>query len=225
MSAVATSIQNSIQAAIKKALQESPKKRRFKQSIEMIITLKDVDLKKPENRINATVTLPYPPASKLSKVVVIATGDTALKAKEAGADLVIDRDDLQKLSNDKKALKKLAKKYDFFLAQTDLMVQVGRVLGKYLGPRGKMPQPIPPNAPIAPLIERLRNSIRIRMREDPVVMCRIGIEDQPLEHLTANARAILDEILKKFSLNNLDRIYFKLTMGKPVKVERSGGER
>lgn len=225
MSVIATSLMDSIQASLKKALESSPKKRRFKQSVEMIITLKDVDLKKPENRINTIVTLPYPPASKLSKVVVIATGDTALKAKEAKADLVIDKDELQKLANDKKSLKKIVKKYDFFLAQTDLMVQVGRILGKYLGPRGKMPQPIPPNTPLEPLIERLKRSIRIRIKEDPVVMCRIGVEDQPVEHLVANARAVLEELLKKFSVNNIDRIYFKLTMGRPVKVERMGGER
>jgi len=222
VSATVASIVNSIPEAIRNALQASPRRRRFKQSVEMIVTLKDVDLKKPENRINTIVTLPYPPPSKLAKVVVIATGDTALKAREAGADLVIDAEGLQKLSGDKKALKKLAKRYDFFLAQTDLMVQVGRVLGKFLGPRGKMPQPIPPNAPIAPLIERFKRSIRIRLRDDPVVMCRIGVEDQPIEHLAANAKAVLDELLKKFTYNNIGRIYFKLTMGKPVRLEKAG---
>nr|WP_225876063.1 50S ribosomal protein L1 [Infirmifilum lucidum] len=223
MSVAITSIVNSFPAAIKKALEASPRKRRFKQSVEMIITLRDVDLKKPENRINTVVTLPYPPPSKLAGVVVIATGDVALKAREAGADLVIDRDELQKLSGDKKAIKKLAKKYDFFLAQTDLMVQVGRTLGRYLGPRGKMPQPIPPNVPVAPLIDRFKKSVRIRIKDDPVVMCRIGVEDQPVEHLAANAKAVLDELLKKFTHYNIDRIYFKLTMGRPVKLEKTGG--
>ncbi|MGB9709390.1 50S ribosomal protein L1 [Infirmifilum uzonense] len=225
MSQVATSAFGNITEAIEKALKASNKKRRFVQSVEMIITLKDVDLKKPENRINTVVALPNPPPKKLSKIVVIASGDTLLKAREAGVDLVIDRDELQKMANDKKTLKKLAKRYDFFLAQTDLMVQVGRVLGKYLGPRGKMPQPLPPNAPIAPIVERLRRSIRIRIREDPVVMCRIGTEDQPVEQLAANAKAVLDEILKKFTINNIKNIYIKLTMGSPVKVEKAGVEK
>lgn len=210
----------SLEEAIKEALASSPKKRRFTQSVEMIVTLRDVDVKKPENRLNTVVALPHPAPGKLAKVAVIASGDTALKAKEAGADIVVDKDELQKIGNDKKAAKKLAKRYDFFLAQPDLMPLVGRVLGKYLGPRGKMPQPIPPNVALDALIERFRRSVRIRMKDEPQIACRIGVETQPVEHLAENARAVLAEILKKFPPPNIDRIYFKLTMGRPVKVSR-----
>lgn len=223
MSGVAASLLSDLRGAVEEALKVSPKKRRFTQSVEMIIALKDVDVKKPENRINTIVTLPHPPEKKLAKVVVVASGDLALKARDAGADLVIDKDDLQKLASDKKAAKKLAKRYDFFLAQTDLMVQVGRILGKYLGSRGKMPQPIPPNVPVAPLIERMKRSVRVRIKDNPVIMVRVGTEDQPIEHIVANARAVLDEVLKKFAPHNIYRIYFKLTMGRPVKVEKTGG--
>lgn len=201
------------------------KKRRFTQSVEMIITLRDVDIKQPQNRINIAVPLPYPPPNKLARVGVFATGDLALRAKEAGADIVLGREDIQKLAGDKKAAKKLAKSYDFFLAQTDLMPLVGRFLGRYLGPRGKMPQPVPPNAPIDALIQRFRRSIRIRVRNEPQIMCRIGTEDQPTEQLVANATAVINEVLKKFQPTNIDRIYFKLTMGPAVMVRRKGGRK
>jgi len=213
-----------LRSALEKAVKQA-RKRRFTQSVEMIVVLQDVDMKKPENRINVAVALPRPPPSKPSKVAVIATGDLALKAREAGADLVLDRDSLEKLASDKRGARKLAKNYDFFLAQPDLMVVVGRVLGKYLGPRGKMPQPVPPNAPIAPLIDRLKRSIRLRSRDQPQIACIIGTEDQPVEHLLENAQAVLEEILKKFPPHNIRRVYFKLTMGEPVTLTRRVAER
>uniref|UniRef100_A0A7C3WK60 Large ribosomal subunit protein uL1 n=1 Tax=Thermofilum pendens TaxID=2269 RepID=A0A7C3WK60_THEPE len=208
-----------LRSALERAVKQA-RKRRFTQSVEMIVVLQGVDMKKPENRINVTVALPRPPPSKPAKVVVIATGDLALKAREAGADLVLDRESLEKIASDKRGARKLAKKYDFFLAQPDLMVVVGRVLGKYLGPRGKMPQPVPPNAPIALLIERLKGSVRLRSKDQPQIACVIGTEDQPIEHLLENAQAVLEEILKKFPPHNIRRIYFKLTMGEPVTLSR-----
>lgn len=212
-----------LRSAIEKALAQA-RRRKFTQSVEMIVVLKDVDMKKPENRLNLSVVLPHPPKSKQAKVAVIATGDLALKAKEAGADLVLDREGLEKIASSKRGVRKLAKEYDFFLAQPDLMVIVGRLLGKYLGPRGKMPQPVPPNIPIAPLIERLRRSIRIRTRDQPQIACRIGSEDQSVEELVENAQAVLDEILKKFSVHNISRIYFKVTMGPTAVVVRRVSE-
>jgi large subunit ribosomal protein L1 len=214
-----------LKEGIKQALASSPKKRKFEQSVEMVVVLRDVDVKKPENRINTVVVLPYAPQKKLAKVAVIASGDLALKAKEAGADIVIDKDELNKIANDKKALRKLAKRYDFFLASTDLMPLVGRILGKYLGPRGKMPQPVPPNAPVNVLVDRAKKSIRIRIKDQPQIACRIGTESQPIEQLVENANAVLSEILKKFSASNLGKIYFKLAMGKPVKIAREGGKK
>lgn len=203
--------------AIARTLKEA-RKRRFTQSVEMVIVLRDVDMKKPENRLNVSVVLPHPPSSKLSKVAVIAAGDLALKAKEAGADLVLDRESLEKIASSKRGVRKLAKEYDFFLAQPDLMVTVGRLLGRYLGPRGKMPQPVPPNVPVAPLIERLKRSVRIRTRDQPQIACRIGAENQSVDELVENARAVLDEVLKKFPAHNISRIYFKLTMSPPITV-------
>lgn len=221
MSSIAL-VQDAVLAQAIEEAKKLAKKRRFRQSVEMIIVLRDVDVKQPQNRINIAVQLPYPPPGKEAKVGVFATGDMALKAKEVGADIVLDRDDIQKLAGDKKAAKRIAKSYDFFIAQTDLMPLIGRFLGRFLGPRGKMPQPIPPNAPVEAFINRFRRSIRIRVRNEPQIMCRIGTEDQPTEQLVENAKAVLKEVLKKFRPINIDRIYFKLTMGPAVEVKKGG---
>ena len=207
---------------IVKAVEEAKSKakpRKFAQSYELIVKLRDVDVKQAENRFAELVSLPYPPPNKLSKVAVIAEGDLLLKAKEAGADTVLSRADIEKLASNKKEAKKLAKEYDVFLAQAELMPIVGRLLGRYLGPRAKMPQPVPPGADIKALIDRAKRSVRVKLRDQPQIMCRIGSELQSAKEVADNAAAILNFLLSRFKPHNLERIYIKLTMGPPVEVE------
>ena len=117
----------SLLAAIEEAKKNS-KKRNFTQTVELIINLKDVDPKKPEERFQELIELPYKPGKERT-VCVIASGDMALRAKRSGADRVIEREELEKMSTDKKVLKELSKKYDFFIAEAPLMPLVGRYLG------------------------------------------------------------------------------------------------
>ncbi len=204
--------------AIKKA-REVSKPRKFIQSYELIVKLRDVDIKQPENRFSELIQLPNPPPKKLAKVAVIADGDMALKAREAGADAIITRDILEKIASSKKDAKKIARTYDVFIAQADLMPFVGRSLGRYLGPRGKMPQPVPSTADLKPLIERARRSVRVRIRDQPQVQCRIGSETQDPKEVGENALAVINFLLGRFKPHNIEKIYIKLTMGPPVKVE------
>lgn len=206
---------------LEKAIEEAKKlakPRRFVQSYELIIKLRDVDTKQPENRFSELVVLPHPPARKLSKVAVIAEGDMALKARDAGADFVIARDDLEKLAGSKKDAKKIVKSFDVFLAQADLMPLVGRLIGRYLGPRGKMPQPIPPSADVKAFIDRARRCVRVKLRDQPLIMCRIGTEEQNAREVAENAMAVVNFLLSKFRPQNIERVYVKLTMGPPVRV-------
>jgi large subunit ribosomal protein L1 len=181
---------------IQKALEElrkNKKKRNFKESLELIIILKELDLKKPENRINQTIILPHD-IGKPVKVCVIATGQLALKSKEANADLVLGKDQLTDLGNDKKAARKLLQEYGFFVAEAPLMPLVGKTIGPTLGPRGKMPTPINPNAPIADVIDQARRTIKIRVRDQPVIQCRIGVDDMSDDNLSENIQAIFSSI-------------------------------
>jgi len=212
-----SSTHDSLVNAIEKAKSLS-KKRNFVQSIELIIVLRNVDMRKPENRINLNIYLPHP-LDKPVKVCVIGEGDFALKAKEAGADLVLTRADVERYGADKKAAKKLAKEYDVFVARADLMPVVGRYLGPILGPRGKMPLPVPPNADLSTVIRRARSLIRIRTRTQPLIQCRIGTETMPSEKIAENAMAVLSAIERKVkSSQNIGAIYVKTTMGPTVKV-------
>jgi len=140
--------------AVKKA-KEDAKPRNFTQSIDVVINIKDLDVKKPENRIDEEVFLPQG-RGKDVRIVFIADGELALQAKNAGADLVITKSDLEELGKDRKEAKRMANTYNFFVAQADMMPLVGRFLGPVLGPRKKMPKPVPASAKPDPIIDRLK---------------------------------------------------------------------
>ncbi|MHA2408010.1 MAG: 50S ribosomal protein L1, partial [Candidatus Ranarchaeia archaeon] len=141
----------SVTEAIKKA-KEVAKKRKFVQSVDLTVNLKGLDLKKPENRINEIVKLPIA-LSKAPRICIIAYGDLAVKAKNLKMERVIDREELDGLTDEKKTLKKLARDFDFFIARTDMMPTVGKVMGKYLAPRGKMPKPIPADGDLEAMVK------------------------------------------------------------------------
>ena len=204
---------------IKKA-KETDKDRKFTQSVEMIMVFKDVDVKKGF-AINETVQLPKK-TSKPATVCIMASGDMGIKAKNAKADLVVDQNELAKLSGDKKKSKNLINKYDFFLADTKLMPTVGKTLGQLLGPRGKMPTPVPFNAPIESFLERFRSSVKVKAKGSLAMSCKIGEESMEDSDLAANANAVATAIEKALpnGSKNVKKIMFKTTMGTAIKVEQ-----
>ncbi len=204
-------------ASIKKALENS-EKRNFKQSVELIVVLKDVDLKSQSTKIREVVFLPKG-RGKDAKICVVGDGDFLESAKEGGAYLTIPSSDLKNI--DKKQAKKIASTCDWILVRSDLMGVTGRVLGPALGPRGKMPIPIPPGANIKALISRYKNAVLVRIKDQPQIMTAIGTEDLSLEDLVENALAVLSLIESKLPAGsaNIKQIYVKTTMGIPVAVE------
>lgn len=208
---------NEITDLTKKA-RERAEKKNFSQSVELIITLKDIDVKKGFS-LNEVVSLSRP-ATRKSTICVVGSGDLALRAKRANADRIIEPEELDRLASSKKDAKKLVKAYDFFVADTALMPSVGKTLGPYLGPRGKMASPLPFNAPIENILERFRNSVRIRSKAQLNVACKIGDESMSDADLAENALAVINSLEKKLPNGdkNIRNIMIKLTMGKTAKV-------
>jgi large subunit ribosomal protein L1 len=200
-------------------LRKNLTKRKFSQSIDLVVRLREIDLKKPENRINETIALPNPPDKQL-KICVIASGDLGTRAKAAGADMIVTRQDMENLGKDKKSARKLAQNYDFFIAEAPLMPLVGRALGSFLGPRGKMPTPVPSNAAIDQIVSSHRKMVRVRMREQPVLQCRVGTEAMPDDKLVENIQTVVSRIEQKLErgFKNIGEILVKSTMSKPVKI-------
>ena len=205
---------------IKKA-KESDKTRKFQQSIEMILVFKDIDVKKGF-AINETIQLPKK-MSKSASVCIIAAGDLGIKAKNAKADRVMNEAELVQLGKNKRESRKVINKYDFFLADTKLMPTVGKVLGQLLGPRGKMPTPIPFNAPVEALLERFRTSVGVKVKGSLSLSCKIGEESMEDADLAANANTIAAAIEKKLPNGdkNIRKIMIKTTMGKAIRLEQA----
>ncbi|MDH5786929.1 MAG: 50S ribosomal protein L1 [Candidatus Bathyarchaeota archaeon] len=198
--------QKTLLATVKEAKEKS-EKRKFTQSIELILNLKEIDMKSPEGRIHEVIELPYS-LEKSNKICVIASGELALKARRANADLVLERAELEGLAGKKREFRKIANDYDVFIAEAPLMPLVGRILGPVLGPRGKMPVPVPPTADIGSLIEKNRKTI-------------VGTESMKDEEVAENIQAVLRVIegrLKK-GMKNIRCAHLKTSMGAPIKIK------
>jgi large subunit ribosomal protein L1 len=204
------------EAQLKEMIKEAKsadKERKFKQSLELIMVFKDIDVKKGF-ALNETVQLPK--TNSPAAVCVMASGDMGLKAKSAKADRVIDNDELNRLAANKRESRKMINSFDFFLADTKLMPVVGKVLGQILGPRGKMPIPVPFNAPIESFLDRFRSSIRVKVKNSLSMSCKIGDETMEDSDLALNANAVVSAVEKKLPNGdkNIKRIMVKTTMGK-----------
>lgn len=201
-----------------KYVKENSKKRNFTQTWDLIINLKNIDLKKPENRFTFEIQLPEGRGKDL-KIAFI--GDTLVQQAKNLADLVIKKSEIEKYAKNKKALKKLAKEYDFFLAEAPVMPLVGKHFGVVLGPRGKMPKPVPPGVKLEPFFEASKKSVRIALKDSPVIHVPIGTEKMDDEKVLKNLYAVYNAVKDKLpkGRNNIKSVFIKLTMGIPVKVE------
>lgn len=202
---------------IKEAL-EASKQRNFKESVDLAINLKDIDLSIPKNRIDDEVLLPKG-RGKTVKIAVFGSGELAVKAKGV-ADLVITPEELDDLAEDKKKAKKVANEHIFFIAEAPLMPTIGKKLGVVLGPRGKMPKPIPPSADPKPLIENLRKTVRLRSKDRRTFHTPVGTKDMSIEELAENVDVVVKRLLGKLERGkmNIASIYIKTTMGKSIKL-------
>ncbi len=208
---------------ILKAVKEAKalaKPRNFTQSVDLIVNLKELDFTRPENRIRQNVVLPHG-RGKDAKIAVIGKGDLAAQAEELGL-TVIRQEELDELGKNRKKAKKIANEHDFFIAQADMMPIVGKTLGPVLGPRGKMPQPVPANANLKPIVERLKKTVTINTRDKPSFKVLVGNEKMSDEELAENIEAILNTVAKKYEkgLYHIKSAYTKLTMGPAVPIEK-----
>jgi len=204
-----------ISAALEKAL-EAKGKRKFTQSMEMMVNFRGIDFTKAENRLNLDILLPKG-KGKDQKVIVFADAQMALDAKNAGATEVIDGAGITKLAADKGRLAILAKSCEF-IAQPSLMIQVGKSLGQVLGARGRLPRPVVGNVKDA--IAQAKSRVRMVSKGKylPVAQCLIGSEAMPVSDLAENFGAVYDKVQAKATEPNIKSIYVKLSMGAPIKV-------
>ena len=206
-------------------LKSSAEKKAFTQSIDIIINLKNIDLKKEDQKVNTFLTLPYPLGKQITTTALVGN-ELSTKAK-AVCNHVILVDQFKTL--DKKAIKKLAESTDFFIAQATIMPQIAATFGKILGPRGLMPNPkagcvLPPTGEVKPIVDRLQKTVKLETKNEPVVKTAVGVELSKEEELVENAFFIYNTILHALpqEKNNIKSVLLKLTMGKPIVVSEEG---
>ncbi|MHB8586290.1 MAG: 50S ribosomal protein L1 [Thermoplasmatota archaeon] len=203
--------------AIEDAVKAAPQ-RKFPESVELAFNLVNVDLSIPKNRVDEEVVLPKG-RGKAVKVGIFASSELAVRSRSV-ADLVVQPEEIDDLAGDKRKARKVATDHQFFLAEAPLMPTIGRTLGTVLGPRGKMPKPIPPAADPTPVVRALKNTVRVRSRDRKTFHAIIGDAKMSAEDLADNAALVIDRVVKKLERGeqNIGSIYVKTTMGPAQKI-------
>ena len=211
-------MEEKISQAIKDALENSPE-RKFVESVDISFTIKDVDLKNPNNRIKEEVRLPSGRGKEL-KIAMFAAGEAATKAKDAGIH-VITPQEIEELGGKKGKAKKIANSYDFFLSEVPHMGLIGRYLGVVLGPRGKMPRPVPPTLDPSVIAAGLKSTVIINSGDKMTFHAAIGTAKQSQEELSANAMEIFNRVISKLErgIGNIRSLYIKTSMGPAQRIE------
>lgn len=198
-------------------------KRKFTQSYEIVLTLKGLNMKNPENHVDLYITLPKG-LGKDKKVCALI--DSELKdAASKQCDKFVLVEDFPKFQSDKKGIKKLANEYDFFIAQATVMPKVAQTFGRVFGPRGKMPNPkagcvVPPTVNLTPVVARLKNTVRAMAKTQTAVQVMFGTEEMADEDLIANALHVYNQVIHKLPQeeNNIKDVFIKKSMGPSFKV-------
>ncbi len=211
-------MEEKINQAIKDALENAPE-RKFVESVDIAFTIKDVDLKNPNNRIKEEVRLPSGRGKEL-KIAMFAAGEAATKAKDAGIH-VITPQEIEELGGKKGKAKKIANSYDFFLSEVPHMGLIGRYLGVVLGPRGKMPRPVPPTLDPSIIAAGLKSTVIVKSGDKMTFHAAIGTANQSQEELSANAMEIFNRVISKLErgIGNIRSLYIKTSMGPAQRIE------
>ena len=211
-------MEDKISEAIKAAVESAPK-RKFVESVDISFTIKDIDLKNPTNRIKDEIRLPSGRGREL-KIAMFAAGEAATKAKAAGV-TVFSPQDIEDFGSKKGRAKKVANQFDFFLSEVPHMGLIGRYLGVVLGPRGKMPRPVPPSLDPGVLANGLRSTVIIKSGDKMTFHASFGTVEQSHEELMANVMEVFNRVTNKLErgVGNIRSLFIKTSMGPAQRIE------
>ncbi|MFH1326766.1 MAG: hypothetical protein ABIH59_01405 [archaeon] len=201
---------------LKKALAKlrKDKERKFDQTADLVVNLQKFNVKK--DSVNIFVSVPH----KIKDKKIAAFLETKSSDVET-----ITQEEFKKYNN-KKSLKKLVDKYDFFIAQASLMPKVATTFGKVLGPAGKMPSPQlgimidVSSKTIEELKSKINTSLKIRTKEASIKVS-VGKQSMKDEEILENIITIYNTILKSLpkEKENIKNLSLKFTMTKPIKIK------
>ncbi|MFA6268502.1 MAG: hypothetical protein WCW13_05180 [archaeon] len=205
-----------------KKLHEITVKRKFTQSLEMMVNFTGLDMKKPTNQVNVKVVLPVPTGKGSGKVAVFAKSDELIDSIKGKVDRVIDDKEIEALAKDRAKVGELLT-FDALFAEGPCMLTVARFLGQQLAPKGKMPKPILSVSSFDEALAKAKTQITVSNKKGkfmPVVHCVVGREGMKDEDIAENMIAVYDAVLNSLpqKKQNIKNVYIKMTMSAPVKI-------
>ena len=209
---------DTLRDGIEKVLQGAKDKpRKFIETIELQIGLKQYDPQK-DKRFNGTVSLPTIPRPKL-KLCMLGDAKHCEEAQGVGIDHM-DVEALKKLNKNKKLIKKLAKKYNHFLASESVIKQIPRLLGPGLNKAGKFPTLCTHNEPLENKVNGIRSQVKFQLKKVLCLAVAVGNIEMTEREIFVNTQMsvnFLVSLLKK-NWQNVKSLYLKSTMGAPYRL-------
>ncbi|KAL7424513.1 60S ribosomal protein L10A [Cryptotrichosporon argae] len=219
---------SSVRSSIKTLLNQSSldgqkagegKKRNFVETIELQIGLKNYDPQR-DKRFSGTVKLPHVPRPRMQLCILADAADVD-RAKQLDEELpFMTVEDLKKLNKNKKLVKKLAQKYDAFLASEALIKQIPRLLGPGLSKAGKFPTPVSHGEDLARKVNEVRSTIKFQLKKVLCLGVAVGHVDMEEDQIMQNTMLSINfliSLLKK-QWQNVGSLHIKSTMGKPQRL-------
>jgi large subunit ribosomal protein L1 len=205
-------------------LKSDSKKRNFSQSYDLILNLKDINIKKQDGQIDIYVNLPHSTGKEIRVCGLV--GPEMYDDAKSAFHKVIGQDDFASVAKNKKEIKNIAEECDFFVAQADIMGKVAGAFGRVLGPKGKMPNPkagcvVPPKTNLIALQENLGKKVHVTTKKEAIIKIGVGKDNMDDKHIIENIMHAYNTIIHNLPLekNNIKSVLLKLTMSKPVKLE------
>jgi|ERR1711934_59587 len=193
------------------------KPRKFTETIELQIGLKNYDPQK-DKRFNGTVALPFIPRPKL-KLCMLGDAKHCEEAVGVGIDHM-DVEALKKLNKNKKLIKKLAKKYNHFLASESVIKQIPRLLGPGLNKAGKFPTLCTHNEPLESKVNGIRSQVKFQLKKVlclAIAVANVEMTEKEIFVNTQTSINFLVSLLKK-NWQNVKSLNIKSTMGPPFRL-------
>lgn len=204
-----------------KEARELSKSRKFAQTFDLVVNLKNLDLKKPDHKVDVGVTLDC--SVKAKKLKVLAVIDHSIEGAEEVFDKVLYNNELDELKGNMKKIREITQGYDKFVVQMNYMPLFAQILGRYLGPLNKMPSPklgmiINPKTPLKELYDKLQKIAHLQTKKNLVLQVSIGSENESDDVIAKNILHIYESLIHALPNheNNFKEMGVKLTMGKLV---------
>ena len=193
------------------------KPRKFTETIELQIGLKQYDPQK-DKRFNGTVSLPVIPRPKL-KLCMLGDAKHCEEAQGVGIDHM-DVEALKKLNKNKKLIKKLAKKYNHFLASESVIKQIPRLLGPGLNKAGKFPTLCTHNEPLENKVNAIRSQVKFQLKKVLCLAVAVGNVEMTEREIFVNTQMSINFLVSLLKKNwqNVKSLYLKSTMGPPFRL-------